>query len=127
MTGSNPTASRLCGVNTDRTTVIAYIICSVTAALGGILLAAYTNTADNWVGDGYDLDSIAAVVLGGAAIGGGIGSVSGTIIGVIIMIVLVNLSLLANLPIQSQMLVKGLVVIAAVWINSRRLRWKSQT
>lgn len=127
VTGSNPTASRLCGVNTDRTTVIAYIICSVTAALGGILLAAYTNTADNWVGDGYDLDSIAAVVLGGAAIGGGIGSVSGTIIGVIIMIVLVNLSLLANLPIQSQMLVKGLVVIAAVWINSRRLRWKSQT
>jgi ribose/xylose/arabinose/galactoside ABC-type transport system permease subunit len=126
VTGSNPTASRLCGVNTDRTTIMAYMICSITAALGGLLLAAYTNTADNWVGDGYDLDSIAAVVLGGAAIGGGIGSVSGTIIGVIVMIVLVNLSLLANLPIQSQMLVKGVVVIAAVWINSRRLRWKSR-
>jgi hypothetical protein len=41
--------------------------------------------------------------------------------------VLINLSLLANLPIQSQMLVKGVVVIAAVWINSRRLRWKTQT
>jgi ribose/xylose/arabinose/galactoside ABC-type transport system permease subunit len=127
VTGSNPTASRLCGVNTDRTTIMAYVMCSITAALGGLLLAAYTNTADNWVGDGYDLDSIAAVVLGGAAIGGGIGSISGTIIGVIVMIVLVNLSLLANLPIQSQMLVKGVVVIAAVWINSRRLRWKSQT
>ena len=127
VTGSNAAASRLCGVNTDRTTIMAYMICSTTAALGGLLLAAYTNTADNWVGDGYDLDSIAAVVLGGAAIGGGIGSISGTIIGVIVMIVLLNLSLLANLPIQSQMLVKGAVVIAAVWINSRRLRWKSQT
>lgn len=127
VTGSNPTASRLCGVNTDRTVIMAYVLCSTTAALGGLLLAAYTNTADNWVGDGYDLDSIAAVVLGGAAIGGGIGSISGTIIGVIVMIVLINLSLLANLPIQSQMLVKGVVVIAAVWINSRRLRWKTQT
>ncbi len=126
VTGSNPTASRLCGVNTDWVTIMAYVFCSTTAALGGLLLAAYTNTADNWVGQGYDLDSIAAVVLGGAAIGGGIGSVSGTIVGAMIMIILVNLSLLANLPIQSQMLVKGVVVIGAVWINSKKIQWKTQ-
>ena len=124
VTGSNALASRLCGVNTDRVTIMAYVICSTTAALAGLLLAAYTNTADNWVGEGYDLDSIAAVVLGGATIGGGIGSVFGTIVGVMIMIILVNLSLLANLPIQSQMLVKGIVVIGAVWINSKKIQWK---
>jgi ribose/xylose/arabinose/galactoside ABC-type transport system permease subunit len=126
VTGSNPTASKLCGVNTDWVTIMAYVSCSTTAALGGLLLAAYTNTADNWVGQGYDLDSIAAVVLGGAAIGGGIGSVSGTIVGAMIMIILVNLSLLANLPIQSQMLVKGVVVIGAVWINSKKIQWKTE-
>ena len=127
VTGSNPSASRLCGVKTDRVVILAYVLCSATAALGGLLIGAYTGTSDNWAGEGFDLDSIASVVLGGGAIGGGIGSVSGTIIGVLIMVILVNLSLLANLPIQSQMLVKGLVVIGAVWINNRRLQSKSQT
>ncbi len=120
LTGSNVTATRLCGVKTDRVIIIAYMVCSATAALGGLLIAAYTGTADNWAGRGFDLDSIAAVVLGGAVIGGGIGTALGTIIGVIIMVILVNLLLLANMPVQSQMLAKGLVLLAAVWINNRR-------
>ena len=119
-------ASRLCGVKTDRVVILAYVLCSATAALGGLLLGAYTGTSDNWAGEGFDLDSIASVVLGGGAIGGGIGSVSGTIIGVLIMVILVNLSLLANLPIQSQMLVKGLVVIGAVWMNNKRVQAKAE-
>lgn len=126
VTGSNSSASRLCGVKTDRVIILAYVLCSATAALGGLLLGAYTGTSDNWVGEGFDLDSIASVVLGGGAIGGGIGSVSGTIIGVLIMVILVNLSLLANLPIQSQMLVKGLVVIGAVWMNNKKIQAKAE-
>jgi len=125
VTGSNSAASRLCGVKTDRVIILAYVLCSAAAALGGLLLGAYTGTADNWVGEGFDLDSIASVVLGGGAIGGGIGSVSGTIIGALIMVIFVNLSLLANLPIQSQMLVKGVVVIGAVWMNNRRFQRKT--
>jgi ribose transport system permease protein len=125
VTGSNASASRLCGVKTDRVIILAYVLCSAAAALGGLLLGAYTGTSDNWVGEGFDLDSIASVVLGGGAIGGGIGSVSGTIIGALIMVIFVNLSLLANLPIQSQMLVKGVVIIGAVWMNNRKLQRKT--
>ncbi len=126
VTGSNYTASKLCGVNADLVIMVAYALSSAYAALAGLMLAAYTGTADNWVGEWYDLDSIAAVVLGGAIIGGGVGNVSGTVMGVLIMIILVNLSLLANLPIQSQMLVKGVVVVGAVWINNKRIQWKTQ-
>jgi ribose/xylose/arabinose/galactoside ABC-type transport system permease subunit len=124
VTGGNSAASRLCGVKTDRVIILAYMLCSATAALGGLLLGAYTGTSDNWAGEGFDLDSIASVVLGGGAIGGGTGSVSGTILGALIMVVLVNLSLLANLPVQSQMLVKGLVVIGAVWISNKKIQSK---
>lgn len=127
VTGSNPLSSRLSGVKTDRTVILAYVFCSAAAALGGVMLGAYTGTADNWAGQGYDLDSIASVVLGGGVIGGGIGNVSGTVLGGVIMVILLNLSLLAQLPIQSQMFVKGLVVIGAVWMNSRKLQRKSQT
>ena len=127
VTGSNPLSSKLSGVKTDRTVILAYMLCSAAAALSGVMLGAYTGTADNWAGQGYDLDSIAAVVLGGGVIGGGIGTVSGTVLGVIIMVILVNLSLLAQLPIQSQMFVKGLVAIGAVWMNGTKIQRKSQT
>ena len=99
---------------------VSYVICGVTAAFVGILLGGYTGMSDQKIGEGYDLDSIAVAVLGGAAIGGGSGSVGGTILGAVIILVLTNLSLLMGFPIQSQMVIKGLVIVLALWLNARR-------
>jgi ribose/xylose/arabinose/galactoside ABC-type transport system permease subunit len=78
--------------------------------------------SDQKIGEGYDLDSIAVAVLGGAAIGGGTGSVGGTVVGAVIILVLTNLSLLMGFPIQSQMVIKGLLIVLALWLNIRRSR-----
>jgi ribose/xylose/arabinose/galactoside ABC-type transport system permease subunit len=86
----------------------------VLSAFVGILLGGYTDMSDEKIGEGYDLDTIAVAVLGGAAIGGGTGSVRGTIIAAVIILVLTNLSLLMGFPIQSQMVIKGLVIILAL-------------
>jgi ribose transport system permease protein len=80
----------------------------------------YTDMSDQRIGEGYDLDTIAVAVLGGAAIGGGSGSVRGTVIAAVIILVITNLSLLMGFPIQSQMLIKGLVIVLALWLNGRR-------
>jgi len=68
---------------------------------------------DNWVGKGYELDSIAAVVMGGASFKGGQGGIWGSLGGVIVLIIIFNLVLLLGLPVQAQMIVKGLVIILA--------------
>ena len=79
-----------------------------------------TDMSDQRIGEGYDLDTIAVAVLGGAAIGGGSGSVRGTVIAAVIILVITNLSLLMGFPIQSQMVIKGLVIVLALWLNGRR-------
>jgi len=118
--GTNESVGRLSGIRTDFIVIKAYMISGAMAALVGILLGGYTGMADQHIGEGYDLDTIAAAVLGGAVIGGGIGSTQGTIIGVFIMMIVTNLTLLAHFPIQSQMLIKGILIILALWINNRK-------
>ncbi|NQT59733.1 MAG: ABC transporter permease [Bacteroidetes bacterium] len=118
--GSNPRVAVLSGVRKDRIIVWAYIISAVSAAFVGILIGGYTGIADNWAGKGYDLDSIAFAVLGGAAIGGGSGSIQGTILGGFILLMITNLALLASLPLESQLVIKGLVIIIALGISGRK-------
>jgi len=118
--GTNRSVAVLSGIRADRTVLASFIICGITSAFVGILLGGYANMSDQKIGEGYDLDSIAVAVLGGAAIGGGSGSVGGTIIGAVIILVLTNLSLLMGFPIQSQMVIKGLVIVLALWLNTRR-------
>jgi len=120
--GTNRSVAVLSGIRADRTVLISFIICGITSAFVGILLGGYANMSDQKIGEGYDLDSIAVAVLGGAAIGGGSGSVGGTIIGAVIILVLTNLSLLMGFPIQSQMVIKGLVIVLALWLNTRRAK-----
>ena len=118
--GTNSLVADLCGVRSDRIKIITYILCGMSGALVGILLGGYTGMSDQLIGEGWDLDTIAASVLGGAVIGGGFGSVRGTIMGVFIMLVITNLSLLARFPIQSQMMIQGVLIIAALYLNARR-------
>ncbi len=120
--GTNRSVAVLSGIRADRTVLLSFIICGISAAFVGVLLGGYANMSDQKIGEGYDLDSIAVAVLGGAAIGGGSGSVGGTIIGAVIILVLTNLSLLVGFPIQSQMVIKGLVIVLALWLNTRQAR-----
>ncbi len=112
--GGNPRAAALNGVAVDRITILSYVVCGVLAAVSGIVLVGYLGYADQEIGTGYDLDSIAAVAVGGAVLGGGKGRVSGTIAGVLLMAVLLNLVLLLKLKVEYQLIVRGLVILGAV-------------
>ncbi len=118
--GNNKRVAYLSGVKTDREVIIAYVLCSTAAAVVGILLGGYTGLSDNWVGKGYDLDSIAYAVLGGAVIGGGAGTIQGTILGGFIMLMITNLVLLASMPLESQLIIRGFVIVVALYLSNRK-------
>ncbi len=118
--GTNRSVAVLSGIRSDRVVIASYVICAACAALVGVLLGGYTGMSDQKIGEGYELDSIAVAVLGGAAIGGGSGGVGGTVLGAVVILVLTNLSLLMGFPIQSQMVIKGAVIVLALWVNAQR-------
>jgi ribose/xylose/arabinose/galactoside ABC-type transport system permease subunit len=121
-TGGNPRTAWLSGVPVDRIRMVTYILSGLLAGLGGLVLAGYVGYSDQWIGRGYDLDSIAAVVIGGTSLAGGRGGIRGTVAGVLLVTVLLNLVLLLNLNVQWQLVVKGLVIIFAVGLYSLRRR-----
>lgn len=122
LVGTNPKAAFLSGINTDLVTTLCYVICGGLAGLAGMLLVGYVGTVDNWVGRGYELDSIAAAVMGGAALSGGRGTILGSIVGALILIVIFNIVVLVGLPVQFQLIVKGVIIVlaAAFYLNSRQ-------
>jgi ribose/xylose/arabinose/galactoside ABC-type transport system permease subunit len=111
--GGNIETAYLSGFHIDLVITVVYMISGFTAAIAGLYLAGYIGISDNWVGKGYELDSIAAVVMGGTSFAGGRGGVMGTIVGVLIIVMLYNLVLLLHLPVQVQYLVKGSIIILA--------------
>ena len=113
MVGGNPRAALLIGLSPDRVTIACYVICSVLSGIAGLFLLGYVGIVSNWVGQGYELDSIVAAVMGGIALSGGRGTVAGALLGVAILVVISNLVLLIGLPIEMQLIVKGLIIIAA--------------
>ncbi len=118
--GTNRATATLNGVKSERVIIMAYIISSVLAALVGVLMAGYMGMPEPKIGDNKEFESLVAAVLGGVAITGGFGSVQGVIIGVLLMLLVTNLSLLIQVPIQSQYLIIGLLIIVALWINERK-------
>lgn len=120
--GGNPTTARLAGINADRITIACYVISGALAALAGLILSGFAAIVDNWVGRGFELDSIVAAVMGGIALSGGRGTIAGGIIGASIMVVVFNAVILIGLPIQAQLILKGLVIIiaAAFYTQTRR-------
>lgn len=111
--GGNIHTARLCGYNIDIIIISVYMVSGFMASVAGLYLAGWIGIADNWVGKGYELDSIAAVVMGGTTFEGGRGGVLGTIVGVLIVMMLYNIVLLLGLPVQMQYVVKGVVIILA--------------
>jgi ribose transport system permease protein len=112
--GGNKEAVRLSGVNVNLTIIIAYAISGFFAALAGVLLAARLGIAQPSVGTGYELDAIAAAVIGGAVLGGGGGSVIGAFFGVLTLGVIDNLLNLYNVQSYYQQILKGAIILAAV-------------
>lgn len=118
--GGNPEAARLAGINVNRILIWVYTTCGATAGLGGIIFAARVMSAQPNSGQSYELDAIAAVVLGGTALAGGRGKIFGTFIGALIIGVLSNGLVLMNVQYFTQLIIKGLVIILAVAIDSVR-------
>jgi len=117
--GGNQHAAMLSGVKVDNIIIASYTICSFLAGLAGLMLTGYIGLADNWLGRGYELDSIAAVVVGGTVLEGGRGSILGSVAGVFIITILYNLVLLIGLDEEVQRIVKGLAIILAVAMYMR--------
>lgn len=118
VTGLNATVGRLSGLNIRGTQFAAFILCSLTAALAGIIITARTGSTVGTAGSGYDFDSIIASVLGGTSLFGGRGGAFRTVVGVLVLGVLNNLLILLDVPIESQQIAKGLVFLAVVWADS---------
>jgi ribose/xylose/arabinose/galactoside ABC-type transport system permease subunit len=121
MVGSNPRAAFLNGVSIDRVVILCHVICSVCAGIGGLFLLGYVGTVSNWVGQGYELDSIVAAVMGGVALSGGRGNVFSALLGVAVLMVINNLVLLLGFPIEMQLIIKGIIIIGAAAFYRTRL------
>ncbi|MGH4117706.1 ABC transporter permease subunit [Clostridium sp.] len=117
--GGNEDSARLSGINTDKVKTLVYVICGATAALSGIIVTSRIGSASPNAGVGFELDAIAAVVVGGTSLSGGEGSVGGTIIGALIIGVLSNGLNLVNVSPFYQAIVKGLVILLAVMIKRK--------
>ncbi|MBZ9687669.1 ribose ABC transporter permease [Clostridium estertheticum] len=115
--GGNEDSARLSGINTDKIKTLVYVICGATAALSGIIVTSRIGSASPNAGVGFELDAIAAVVVGGTSLSGGEGSVVGTIIGALIIGVLNNGLNLVNVSPFYQAIVKGLVILLAVMVK----------
>jgi len=120
--GSNEEATRLSGVNTANWKIAVYTLCGVFAGLGGVIMAARLNSAQPALGSGYELDAIAAAVIGGTSLSGGEGTILGTIIGAFIISTLTNGLRILSVPQEWQMVATGGIVILAVYLDILRRR-----
>jgi ribose transport system permease protein len=120
--GANSEAAFLSGVRVERVWIITLMISGLLAALAGLVLAAYIGYVDQWLGGGYDLDSIAAAAIGGVSLSGGKGGVWGTLAGVLLIRMLMNFVLVVQLPIEYQLVVRGAVIILVVSLYAAAAR-----
>jgi len=120
--GGNPQAARLTGIPVAFVLIFTYGVSGLLAGLGGIMSASRLYSAQGQLGIGYELDAIAAVILGGTSFTGGIGTVFGTLIGALIIAVLNNGLTLMNVSFYWQLVIKGAVIILAVMLDKLRTR-----
>ncbi len=118
--GSNTQATRLSGINTDRWMIIIHSVTGLYVGLAGVVIAARLNSAQPALGQGYELDAIAACVIGGTSLSGGKGTISGTVIGAFLMSTLLNGLRIMSVPQEWQTVLTGLIVIAAVFADIYR-------
>ena len=120
--GGNQTAARLSGVAVSRVKITAFMLCSLFAALAGLVHAAQLDQGSPNEAVGYELNAIAAVVIGGASLSGGKGTVPGAIAGALILSIINNMLSLNNVDSAAQLVIKGLLVVGAVALQQMRPR-----
>lgn len=118
--GGNEEAVKLSGINVKNWKVFPYAFSGFCCGIGGVLLTARLGVGAPSSGVGLELDSIAAVVIGGASFNGGIGKVSGVVIGVFVLGIINNILDLLNVPAYPQMMLKGAIIVAAVILSTLR-------
>jgi simple sugar transport system permease protein len=117
--GANAEATRRAGVNTRRVILWVYILSGTAAAAAGVILSARLGSGSSNAGQGFELDVIAAVVLGGTSLFGGRGSLVGTILGALTVAVLANGLILSHLSPFFTPIVTGFIILVAIWLNFR--------
>jgi ribose/xylose/arabinose/galactoside ABC-type transport system permease subunit len=120
MIGGDETVAVMTGIKVKKYKILIFVLCSTLAALGGIIMAGRIGSGSPATGQSFELDCISAVVLGGTPLTGGIGGIGGTVLGALILSILANGMILCGIATEVQMLVKGLVLVAAVFISLER-------
>ncbi len=118
--GGNENAARAAGINVNGVKVFAYTVCGAMAGLAGVVLASRITTGQPNAGIAYELDAIAAVVIGGTSLSGGVGTVGGTLVGTLIIGIINNAMGLNNVDANLQLILKGAIILGAVWLQTRR-------
>jgi ribose transport system permease protein len=117
--GGNSEAARLAGIDVRRHTALLYVLSGLCCGIAAVMIMARTTTGSSTHGDLYELDAIAAVIIGGTLLTGGRGTLIGSILGVLVFTTITNLFVLNNLPTEVQNIAKGLIIIAAVLLQRR--------
>lgn len=125
--GGNPEAARLAGINVNRHTVMLYVLVGLCCGLAALMLVSRTTTGSATHGLYYELDAIAAVVIGGTLLSGGRGTIVGTVFGVLIFATLSNVFTLNNQDTSTQAVAKGLIIVVAVLLQQRLARRATAT
>lgn len=118
--GGNPEAAKVSGVNVARTLIMVYVMAGVLYGIGGFLEAARIGSANNNTGNGYELDAIAACVVGGISFSGGIGKVSGAITGVLLFTIISYGMTFLGMDQYFQYIIKGVIIVAAVALDAKK-------
>ncbi|MCI8332890.1 MAG: ABC transporter permease [Clostridiales bacterium] len=122
--GGNREAAKFSGIHISKIEISVYVISGLFSAISGIILASRMYTGQPTTGEGAELDAIAAVVLGGASLTGGVGGLGGTVIGVLIIGILSNGLNMLNVSYYYQLIIKGIVILLAVYIDALKKRKK---
>lgn len=117
--GGNLEAARLAGINVKRHTMYVYALCGLTVGIAGVMMLGRTTVGTSTHGTMYELDAIAAVVVGGTLLIGGRGTIMGTVLGVLLFSTLTNVFTQNNLSTSVQAIVKGVIIVAAVMLQQR--------
>ncbi|ROS78414.1 ABC transporter permease [Cellulomonas sp. PhB143] len=117
--GGNPEAARLAGIKVQRHVMYLYALSGLTAGIAAVLMLARTTAGTSTHGQLYELDAIAAVVVGGTLLAGGRGTIAGTVLGVLILTTLTNVFTQNNMSISAQSVTKGVIIVVAVLLQQR--------
>ncbi|HEX9013757.1 MAG TPA: ABC transporter permease [Anaerolineaceae bacterium] len=123
--GGNPESARLSGINVGKTTIIVLIVVQILAVISGFMTSGQVMAGSYSFGSGWELDVIAAVIIGGTSFLGGIGTVWGTLLGIVFMGVITNGMTLLNFDIYTQYIVRAVVMALAVLVSSYRAKVKA--